>query len=407
MKARRKILTAGAECSSGATAATGIGEGAEATLPSRTQPIPSFQRGRSVVSLLRDAKNLLAAVLVAVVAAGLGAAGAAAKANSYTVTKLVSNVFGFAANQDPLLVNPWGLAAQGSTPWWVVDNQASVQAGVATLYQADGSSVPLTVQLTGAGLSGPTGIVANPDPTFVLPNGGPAAFLFATLGGGILGWNPAVPFNSALVLATTSGAVYTGLAIGSTSGSDFLYAADPADGRVDVFDQFFRPVSTSGGFSDPALPAGFSPFGIQNVDGTIAVTFAKPGAGGPLAGPGLGVVDLFDASGNLLGRVGSGGQLNAPWGVAKAPAQGFGRFSGDLLIGNHGDGRIIAFQSKDGKFKSVGQLALADGTPVTIDGLWALQFGKGATSNGPATTLFFTAGPQSGQQGLFGSITAG
>jgi uncharacterized protein (TIGR03118 family) len=383
MKARKKTSMSALAFAGAATVATGLRVG----------------------SLFRNAKNLLVAGLVVGVAAGVGAAGAAAKANSYTVTKLVSNVSGFAANLDPALVNPWGLAAQASSPWWVADNQG----GLAKLYQPDGGSVPLTVQLTGSSLQvRPTGIVANPDPTFIVSDGlntAPAAFLFATLGGDILGWSQRVAPTRTVVAATTPGVAYTGLASGSIAGADFLYAADFAHGRVDVFDQNFHPVSTAGGFRDPALPPGFVPFGIQNVDGTIVVTFAKQGAGGPLDGPGLGVVDLFDTSGNLLARVGSGGQLDAPWGVAMAPAQGFGHFSGDLLIGNHGDGRITAFQSKDGAFRSVGQLALADETPVTIDGLWALQFGKGATSNGPATTVFFTAGPDSGPVGVFGSIT--
>jgi uncharacterized protein (TIGR03118 family) len=383
MKARTKILISASAFAGAATVAT----------------------GRRVGSLFRNAKNLLVAGLVVAVAAGVGAAGAAAKANSYTVTNLVSNAPGVAANVDRALGNPWGLAALASSPWWVADNGT----GLATLYQPDGGSVPLRVQLTGSSLpTQPTGIVANPDPTFIVSEGlntGPAAFLFATLGGDILGWSQRVALTRTVVAATTPGAVYTGLASGSISGADFLYAADFAHGRVDVFDQNFHPVSTTGGFNDPALPPGFVPFGIQNVDGTIVVTFAKKGAGGPLDGPGLGVVDLFDTSGKLLARVGSGGQLDAPWGIAMAPAEGFGRFSGDLLIGNHGDGRITAYQFKDGAFKSVGQLALADETPVTVDGLWALQFGKGATSNGPSTTVFFTAGPDSGHVGVFGSIT--
>jgi hypothetical protein len=175
--------------------------------------------GRRVGSLLRNAKTLLVAGLVVVVAVGVGVAVAAAKTNSYTVTKLVSDVPGFAANLDPALGNPWGLAAQASSPWWVADNQT----GLATLYQPDGGSVPLTVQLTSSFLQAqPTGIVANPDPTFMVSDGvntGPAAFLFATLGGDILGWSQRVAPTRTVVAASTPGTVYTGLAIGSISGS--------------------------------------------------------------------------------------------------------------------------------------------------------------------------------------------
>jgi uncharacterized protein (TIGR03118 family) len=178
---------------------------------------------------------------------------------------------------------------------------------------------------------------------------------------------------------------------------------------VDVFDGSFNLVSAPGAFTDPDLPSGFAPFGIQNVGGTIVVAFAKQdeAAEDEVQGQGLGIVDAFDPAGNFLGRIGTRGQLNAPWGIAQAPA-GFGRFSGDLLIGNFGDGEITAFgRDENGEWGPRGQLRGADNRRIAIDGLWALEFGHGAANNGPVTTLFFTAGPNDEEDGLFGSITTG
>src|SRR6266536_487692 len=164
-----------------------------------------------------------------------------------------------------------------------------------------------------------------------------------------------------------------------------------------------------GAFVDPAIPAGYAPFGIQRLGATIVVSYAKQDAArkDDVAGQGHGFVDLFDTSGTFLRRVATRGQLNSPWGVAMAPAS-FGAFGGDLLVGNFGDGQISAFAPQsDGTFELVGQLRTSDHKPVTIDGLWSLQFGKGAANNGPPTTLFFTAGPNDESHGLFGTITAG
>jgi uncharacterized protein (TIGR03118 family) len=350
---------------------------------------------------LRGALMLAAAVLVA---AGLSASASAA-ANSYTVTNLVSDVPGLAAHVDPDLVNGWGLTSLPTSPWWVADNGTDVS----TLYRADGSKVPLTVQVPSA----PTGAVSNTGPHFVVSNGtssGPALFIFATEEGKILGWNPNVSLTQAQVAVDHSGvgAVYKGLAIASTATGDFLYATDFHNGRVDVFDGNFQQVSTPGAFVDPGIPAGYAPFGIQNVDGTIVVTYAKQDADrhDDVAGQGHGFVDRFDTSGGFLGRVATHGQLNSPWGIAMAPA-GFGAFAGDLLVGNFGDGQISAFAPQsDGTFELVGQLRTSNRQVLTIDGLWSLQFGKGAANNGPTTTLFFTAGPDGESHGLFGTITS-
>jgi uncharacterized protein (TIGR03118 family) len=348
------------------------------------------------------------AAMVAVtilVAAGL-AASASGVESSYTVTKLWSDQPGVAAHVDPDLVNAWGLTSLPTSPWWVADNATDVS----TLYRADGSKVPLTVQVPNA----PTGAVSNTSASFVISNGttsAPSLFIFATEEGKILGWSPTVSPTEAEVAVdnTGVGAAYKGLAIASTVAGDFIYATDFHNGRVDVFNGNFQPVTAPGAFVDSHIPSGYAPFGIQNVGGRIVVTYAKQDADrhDDVAGQGHGIVDMFDTNGTFLGRVATHGQLNSPWGIAMAPA-GFGRFGGDLLVGNFGDGQISAFEPQtDGTFELVGQLRTSDHKVLMIDGLWALQFGKGTANNGPATTLFFTAGPDGEMHGLFGTITAG
>ena len=201
--------------------------------------------------------------------------------------------------------------------------------------------------------------------------------------------------------------MYTGLALGSNGVSSFLYAADFHNARVDVFDDQFQLTTLAGSFSDPALPAGYAPFGIHTIGGRIFVTYAKQDADAedPVAGNGLGFVNMFDANGNLIARVAGRGQLNAPWGIAVSPTD-FGRASGRYLVANFGDGRITAYEEvSSGVFEADGQLRGARGGPLSIDGLRALGFGNGVTT-GPTNTLFFTAGPNAGTHGLFGSITA-
>jgi uncharacterized protein (TIGR03118 family) len=351
------------------------------------------------------AQRLLSATAAAfalaiLIAGGLPAAAAGASDNVYTASNLVSDVSGMAANIDPNLVNAWGLTSLPGSPWWVADNGSDVS----TIYRADGTTARPAVHVPGA----PTGAVSNTGSSFVVSNGttsGPALFLFATEDGTILGWNPTVDPNNAVVAVPASGAIYKGLAL----AGDTLYATDFHNARVDIFDGSFHPMNTPGAFVDPAIPAGYAPFGIQNVDGALVVTYAKQDADAEddVAGQGLGFVDRFSTSGVLLDRVATHGQLNSPWGIAKAPAN-FGRFSGDLLVGNFGDGEISAFEPQsDGTFELVGQLRTSDRKVLSIDGLWALQFGKGTMNNGPATTLFFTAGPDDETHGLFGTITAG
>jgi uncharacterized protein (TIGR03118 family) len=340
-------------------------------------------------------------VLALVLCSALVAASplAAAERNSYTVTPLVSDQPGVAARTDPNLVNAWGLTASGTSPWWVSDNGTDLS----TLYRGDGTPQALVVHVDG----GPTGTVFNPTTGFVLPTGGKALFLFDSEDGIVRAWNPAQG-TTAIVVKDRSreGAIYKGLAIADTASGPRLYAADFHNARVDVFDGTFGLVP--GGFTDPALPAGYAPFNVQTIGDRVFVAYAKQDADAEdeVAGQGAGFVDAYDLAGNLLARVAQHGQLNAPWGLALAP-EGFGRFGGDLLVGNFGDGQINAYEElPNGHFAHRGELRGSDNKPLTIDGLWALRFGNGGNA-GPTGTLFFTAGPDEETHGLFGSITAG
>jgi uncharacterized protein (TIGR03118 family) len=349
----------------------------------------------------------LAVALAAALAVALAARAGAATRPSYVMHNLVSDQAGVADRVDPNLVNAWGLASRVDSPWWVADNAANR----ATVYTADGAAFapegsPLVVNVPNE----PTGVVANSGSSFAISasgTSGPALFLFATEEGKILGWNQAIPPGRAVAAADRSGAsaLYKGLAI----SGDRLYATDFHNDRVDVFDGSFNRIGRPGAFVDRKLPRRFAPFGIQAIGGRIFVSYAKQDGKreDDVDGQGLGFVDAFDRNGNLLARVARRGQLNAPWGIARAPAD-FGRFSGDLLIGNFGDGRINAFKQRSGRtFTPAGALRIGNGKALVIDGLWALEFGHVAANNGPANTLFFTAGPDDEAHGLFGTITAG
>jgi uncharacterized protein (TIGR03118 family) len=350
------------------------------------------------------------AVIAALAAAAItaGAAGAGVQDDVYFVHNLVADAAGGAAATDASLVNAWGLVAGPTTPWWTSNNGTNTS----TLYNGAGAKQALTVGVAG----GPTGTIFNGVATdFVVTQNGKSAgarFLFATEGGTILGWSPAVNATTALVGADRSGAgaVYKGL----TTAADRLYATDFHNGRVDVFDKAFQPVTlAAGAFTDAKLPKGYAPFGIQALAGDIFVTYAKQDAQrhDDVPGDGFGYVDEYTTDGQLVARVASGGRKNAPpnspWGLALAPATGFGVFSGDLLIGNFGNGRVAAYKDTGGHhWVYKGELRFGDGKLVELDGLWALAFGNGAAA-GPTTTLYFTAGPGDEQHGLLGSITAG
>jgi uncharacterized protein (TIGR03118 family) len=333
-----------------------------------------------------------------------------AAASSYTQNNLVSDQSGVTVHPDADLVNAWGLTSLPTSPWWVSDNGTNLS----TLYRADGTKFILPGNTQHVNVpNNPTGVVGNLSANFVVSNAagtasGPSRFIFATEEGKILGWAPNVSITDAQVAVDHTGAraVYKGLAI---AGDNRLYATDFRNGRVDVFDGNFKPVNVPGAFTDPGIPSGYAPFGIQNINGTIFVTYAKQDefAHDDVAGQGHGFVDRFSTIGTFLGRVATHGQLNSPWGLAMAPAD-FGRFSGDLLVGNFGDGQISAYEPQsDGSYELVGQLRTTGNKVLTIDGLWALQFGHDSANNGSSKTLFFTAGPDHEGHGLFGTIIAG
>ena len=215
-----------------------------------------------------------------------------------------------------------------------------------------------------------------------------------------------VPSDQSFEGTTVPDAIYKGLAIATKDNHQYLYAADFHNARVDVFDSSFDLQHWAGAFVDPGIPNGYAPFGIQTIGDTIFVTYAKQDADAEdeIAGEGFGFVSAFGTDGSFQGRVASRGELNAPWGLAWAPA-GFGKFSGDLLVGNFGDGRIHAFAWTSDGWEARGVVKGTNQRPVTIDGLWGIGFGNGAAS-GPRNVLYFAAGPDDEEHGLFGSITA-
>ncbi|MGA2118309.1 MAG: TIGR03118 family protein [Bryobacteraceae bacterium] len=318
----------------------------------------------------------------------------------YVQSNLVSNGAVPAANTDANLINPWGLSFNATSPFWVSDQGA----GVSTLYNGAGVATALVVTVPSGSTppTGPTGQVFNSAPTGSFPLSGTSAkFIFDTLSGTIDAWNGG---TAAAVEATTAGAVYTGLALDNAGTSYYLYAANSAGtGSIDVYDSNFNKVTLGGSFVDPNAIAGYVPFNIQNIGGTLYVEYAEVGPTGlPVTGS-TGYVDEFDSSGNFISRLTTGGPLDAPWGIALAPATGFGTFSGDLLIGNFGNGEINAFNPTTGVF--LGTLTNASGAPIVNQYLWALDFGNGGTGFS-STSLYFTAGVNNQMGGLFGSIAA-
>lgn len=397
--------------------------------------------------LARAAILTVAVCGVTTVRAGDG--GSNGQRNAYVVTNLVSDTAALGGQViDPNLQNPWGVVfTPAASPFWIADNAD----GLSTLYDGDGTKVALTVTIPcpptppGAGqgsscpgFSSPNGLVWSPTTStttgFLVPlTGKVATFIFSSEDGTISAWtgglatNPdtaVLAVNNSLIPGsmlppnTQLGAVYKGLAVGVNAkgvsvngGTDFvlLFATNFRAGTVEAYAPasstsitgFYVPVKTDGGFTDPNIPQGYAPFGIQNINGDLFVTYAKQN--GPkhddVAGPGNGFVDVFDTDGNLLRRFASRGTLNAPWGVARG-SFAFGKYSGKILVGNFGDGKINVFDN-DGTF--VDQLRDADGKTISIDGLWTLTLGGGAKSS--SDTLYFTAGPNDETDGLFGTIT--
>ena len=328
-----------------------------------------------------------------------------ASAQKYNQTNLVSDVPGWAATVDPNLVNAWGMAFSAKSPVWVSDNGM----GVSTLYTGTGSIVPLVVPIpppmNSTATAAPTGVVFNGSGNFMVTSNGKSAsalFIVDTEDGTISGWNPGVSPSAVLAVDNSAnGAVYKGLTIGTTPDGTFLYATNFNSGWVEIYDSNFQWVKN---FTDWEVPQGYAPFGIQNINGLLYVTFAMQDEDkhDDVAGPGHGFVDVFDLNGNKVKRLISHGELNSPWGLAWAPA-GFGKFSGTLLVGNFGNGHVNAFNIANGAAR--GHMLWPTGHTLEIPGLWALAFGTGGAS-GPTTTLLFTAGPDHEAHGLFGTITA-
>ncbi len=334
-------------------------------------------------------------------------------AQQYTATNLVSSAtaVGAAATIDPNLQGAWGIAQSATGPWWVND----FNNGLSTLYTGAGATQSLVVKIPPAdptkSKSGtPTGIVFNGSSTeFVLPDGRPAAFLFATVDGLIAGWNPGVSNSTAEVAVNqSSGSAFLGLTLAqATVGgrtANYLYATDFKARAIDVFDANFNHVpAIESAIAGIGIPAGYAPFGIQNIGGNIYVTAAKLNAAGnnQQNGPGFGIVAVITPEGQLVSVLETGSFLNAPWGVALAPAD-FGLYSHDLLVSNNGSGTIDVFNPVTGRF--ITELKDAANAAIQINGIWGIAFGSGAAASGSATSLFYAAQPSTGG-GLFGAIT--
>jgi len=329
---------------------------------------------------------------------------AVASAQKYVQTNLVSDVPGRAVTTDPNLVNAWGIAFSPTSPAWVADNGT----GRSTLYTGSGSIVPLVVTVAAPkgsdGPSAPTGLVFNGGGAFNVTahdKAGSSLFIFATEDGTISGWSPSVDATHSILAVDNheDGAIYKGLAIGTSEDGTFIYATNFFSGWVEMYDSNFGWVKN---FTDTDLPLGYAPFGIRVINGRLYVTFALQDEDkhDDVAGPGHGFVDVFDLSGHKLKRLISHGALNSPWGLALAPGN-FGKFSGSLLVGNFGNGHINAYNIQNGAAR--GHMLRPNGGNLEIHGLWGLAFGNGGTA-GPTNTLLFTAGPDDESHGLFGTI---
>ena len=337
---------------------------------------------------------------LAAIACALAIAPAYLHADTYTQNNLVSDIPGLAANTDPNLKNPWGVSFSPTSPFWASD-QAT---GLATLYNATGAPQALVVTIPGSSTppSGPTGQVFNTAPAGSFLVGGPtgtkATFIFDTLNGTIAAWNGGT--TATQEAAGPTGAVYTGLAQGSSAIGTVLYAANSgATPGINVYNSLWNPVTLSGTFTDPHPVTGFVPFNIQNIGGNLYVTYAMINPkGGPLPG---GYVDEFDTNGNFIKRIASSGPLEAPWGITLAPS-GFGSFSNDLLIGNFGNGEILVYDPTTDAF--LGTLDGSNGLPLVNDFLWALETRAPGGTFDP-NAVYFTAGINDQQDGLFGEIT--
>ena len=323
-------------------------------------------------------------------------------ATAYLATDLVSDEPGVAPILDPNLVNAWGISLNPSGgAFWI----SSEEQDLSVLYRGDVGGLPLSKVSLEVAIPGgaPTGQVFNGTADFDLSNGSPALFIFASESGNVTGWNSAAGTSALTEFSASDGAVYTGIALANNGSGNFLYLADFANGEIDVLDANFDLTTLAGSFSDPTLPEGYSPFNVAAINDKLYVSYAViDEEGEEITGDGLGIVNVFDLNGNFQQRLVTGGELNAPWAMVVAPS-GFGDFSGDLLVGNFGNGQINAYDAATGAFQ--GTLSERPGMPLEIDGLWGLAFGN-EVSAGDSTTLYYAAGPDDETHGLFGKITS-
>jgi uncharacterized protein (TIGR03118 family) len=390
---------------------------------------------------------------VAVVALTLGPS--VSFAQHYNQKNLVSdlvqpnNADGSKVILDPNLKNPWGMTRSAGSPWWIGNNNS----GTSSLYDGNGNPINIFPDPAGSVFdnfvivpppgfakpgtqSAPTGVVFNGSPTdFILDKGTPAGkqaiFIFATEDGTISGWNPVtnIPagshppsINPVLEVdnsdgGSAKGAVYKGATSAEVDGKKFLYVTNFRTARVEVYGSNFKPVNLGEDAFDPdgdgdrdggdrdseRVPRGFAPFNIQNIGGSLFVTYAKQDAArhDPVGGDGFGFVEIFTPTGKHIGHLQHGPWMNAPWGVVWTPRD-FGKFSNSILVGNFRSGWIASFNGFTHKFE--GFVQNPDNSLVFLDGIWSLTFGNNGNA-GSSNTLFFTAGLNGEQDGLFGTLT--
>jgi uncharacterized protein (TIGR03118 family) len=331
---------------------------------------------------------------------------AAAIAQQYQETVLVS------PTQDPNLKNPWGIARGTGGPWWVSDNVT----GVATIYNGSGVNQGLVVTIphsSSTSVGSPTGVVFNGSSDFPVTTGNAAVFIFASLDGTISAWNPMVNLNAAIQkVAGSTSSTLTGATIAQIGSKRYLYVADLEAGGITVYDTNFKPATVApGAFQESHVPVGFAPFNIQNIGNNLYVTYAQQDSAKTFVnfGAGLGFVDVFSPDGQFLMQLQAGDWFNAPWGLVLAPTD-FGTFSHKILVGQFGTSQILAFDAVTGAFE--GKLRDQNNNVISIGGpgaLWALAFGDGESNSDPAgqpgNALYFTAGPDFPNGGIFGTLT--
>jgi uncharacterized protein (TIGR03118 family) len=351
------------------------------------------------------------------------AAGMAQTAGSYSLSNIISDGYVPATVTDTNFIDPWGIS--GTTDFWI----DTAVTGYSYVNYANGNILFKTTipAAKGTGTGQPTGTVFNSTTGFVLSNGSKASFLFASLDGSIWGWNGKLGTTGSISLKavdnSAANAVYTGIALDPSAGGTVLLAANfGAGAKVEVYNQSFAPATLTGTFTDPNVPAGYAPYDIHIISNQVYVTYMLRSTTtySETLGPNTGFISVFDVNGNFLKRAITGGNLNAPWGMALAPT-GFVIFGGDLLVGNLGDGLINVYDPNT--YAYLGQITDATGAPIlnsypgagatsSYVGLWEIVFGNGVVNGTPSTTnagdpntLYFTAGLDAETHGVFGSIS--